>query len=132
MSIPADIKQAATAIWIGIAVEALGAAFATRLGYLPRIEMVSSLIIYALFCIIPYKIANGSNAARYFLLVLFCVNALILWSGAMAAELHKLSTPETVAGCVDFALTLFALIRLFQPSTNKWYSAKRQRDAGTA
>ena len=120
MEIPAGVKQAVVAIWATIIISALGTVVASRFGFTPTNEAILTLVFYALFCIIPYKISNGSNAARYTYLVLCGLSILFILSGA-----SQLSTPDLVAGLLQAPLAIFAIFRLLQTEANSWFTLKR-------
>ena len=119
MSIPVGVKQAVLAIWATLAISALGAVIATRLGYTSAGELSFTLVLYALFCIIPYKISNGSNPARYVYLVLCCLSVLLMLAGV--ADLSK---TDLVSSIIQLPLMVFALYKLFQQPSGNWFSAK--------
>ena len=121
MGIPSGVKQAVVAIWASIAICALGTAAATRLGYTSQGEMALALGLYGVFCIIPYKIGNGSNAARYVFLVLTALSLIFVLAGA-----PEISKPDAIAGWIQTPLTLFAVYRLLQREANEWFTGSRQ------
>ncbi|MDR1967598.1 MAG: hypothetical protein LBQ32_02750 [Burkholderiaceae bacterium] len=116
MSIPVGVKQAVWAIWGTLAISALGAVIATRLGQTSSGVFLFSLIVYALICIIPYKISNGSNSARYVYLIIFCISVLIMLSG-----IGKLSKPDLISSIIQFPLEIFAIYKLFQKEASSWF-----------
>jgi membrane associated rhomboid family serine protease len=115
------VKQAVVAIWATIAISALGAAVATRLGYTSQGELAFTLILYGLLCIMPYKIGNGSNPARYVFLILTALSIIFAVSGG-----PKISKPDAIAGLIQAPFTIFAAYRLLQRQANEWFTARRQ------
>ncbi|MGH8274173.1 MAG: hypothetical protein ACRD22_06495 [Terriglobia bacterium] len=120
MSIPVSVKQAVAAIWFTLAISALGTVIAARLGYTSKGEMAFELTLDALLCIIPYKISNGSNPARYFYIILCCLSVLIVLAGV-----PDMSKPDIISGIIQIPFIIFALYKLFQQPANEWFLAKR-------
>jgi hypothetical protein len=118
---PDGVKQAVAAIWATIAISALGTAVATRLGYTSQGEMAFTLVVYGLFCIVPYKISNGSNPARYVFLILTALSLIFVVAGG-----PEISKPDAIAGLIQAPLTFFAAYRLLQRQANEWFTARRQ------
>ena len=121
METPDGVKQAVVAIWATVVISALGTAVATRLGYTSQGEMAFTLVLYGLYCIIPYKISNGSNPARYVFFVL-CVLSLIF----VVAGGPEISKPDAIAGLIQAPLTIFAVYRLLQRQANEWFTRRSQ------
>lgn len=119
-SAPHGVKQAIIAIWATLALSALSALIAKVLGISSKSEFISAIVVYALICIVPYKISNRSNPARYVYAVITCVSFLFMAAGV--GDLNK----------VDFAVSvllipaeIFILYRLFQRDASEWFSMKQ-------
>lgn len=67
---PHGVGQAIAAIWISLAVSALSALAGKLMGLSTQGEFITSLMAYAILCIFPYKLGNGSNPTRYIYAVL--------------------------------------------------------------
>jgi hypothetical protein len=120
MEAPNGVKQAVMAIWATIAISAVGSAIAIRLGYTSQGDFAIDLIVYALICILPYKLANGSYAARYVYFVLNAVSVIFLIAGG-----HSLSKPDIISTVIQVPLTVFAIYQLVQPQANAWFTTRR-------
>ena len=70
METPSGIKQAVIAILATLAISTLLALYQKLTGNATRGQFIITIMMYAFFCILPYKISKGSNAARYVYLVL--------------------------------------------------------------
>jgi len=67
-------KKAVFGIWATIIFSAILAIIDKWSGYIGDGEFMFTLILYGIFSIIPYKISKGSDAAKYFYLVLFTIS----------------------------------------------------------
>ena len=119
MQTPSGIKQAVIAILATLAISTLLALYQKLTGNASSAAFIGSIIIYALFCIIPYKISNKSNAARYVYLVLDIV--MILSAFAIDYEKYKL---EFIVSLALIPIEVFILYRLFQKEASNWFLSK--------
>jgi hypothetical protein len=119
MQAPEGVKQAVAVIWATIAISALGSVIASRLGEISHGELSAMLLLYAIFCILPYKIGNRSNAARYFYLVINCLSVLVLLAGA-----PTISQVDLISGIIQLPLVVFALYRLFEAASSDWFTSR--------
>jgi len=121
MEVPTGVRHGVLAIWATIIISALGDVIAVRVGQSTQEEFVWSLFIYALFCIIPYKISNRSNPSRYVYLVLNSLAILLLLSGMPGVNsIDKIST------MLQLPLVCFAVVKLFNSGANAWFTAPAQ------
>ena len=116
MSSPKGVQLAVNAIWATIVMSAISGAIAARLGYISVGELAGSLFLYALICILPYKIGNRSNAARYVFVVLCGLSFMIMLAGVA-----KIDTPVLISTILQLPLTVFAIFQLFKPESNEWF-----------
>lgn len=114
---PIGIRQAVIAIWATLAIDALLALYEKLTGQATNGEFIFALILYSLLCILPYKISNKSNAARYMYLIITIASVLI-GLGGVGYEKMKL---EYVVSLFLIPVEIFILYRLFQKGTSDWF-----------
>ncbi len=119
MEIPLGIKQAIIAILGTLAISTLLALYELLIGASSGGEFIFAIIIYALLCILPYKISHQSNAARYVYLGISIVSMLSIF--AFEYEEYKL---ELIFSLVLIPVEIFILYRLFQKEASSWFLSK--------
>lgn len=75
--------------------------------------------MYAIFCIVPYKLANRSNATRYVYVVLTAISFLFMAGSSVA--LNKI---DFFVSALLIPAEVFIIYRLFQPEASAWYTSK--------
>jgi len=118
-SLPQGVKQAILAIWATLAISALSALIAKLSGLSSQGDFVSTVFVYAIFCIVPYKLANRSNATRYVYVVLIAISFLF-----MAAGVGALNKIDFAVSVLLIPAEVFIIYRLFQPEASAWYASK--------
>lgn len=121
MVTPMSVKQAVLAIWITLALSVLGTVIATILGYTPVGEMALGIVFCGAFGVLPYKIGQGSNPARYVYLALSVLSLLALVSGVV-----PLTKPDFISSIFQIPLMIFAMLKLFLPPGTDWFTRKKQ------
>ena len=118
-SAPQGVKQAIAAIWITLAISALSALIGKILGMSSEGDFIGAIFAYAIFCILPYKISNRSNAARYTYVVLMALSLLIAFAGIGALNKVDLAVSVLLAPVEGFII-----YRLFQAEASAWFTSK--------
>ena len=118
-SSPQGVRQAIITIWGTIAISVLSALIAKLAGLFSQGEFVFAVIVYAILCIVPYKLANRSNAARYVYLVIIAISYLFL-----AAGVGKVNKIDLFVSILLIPAEVFIFYRLFQPEASAWYTTK--------
>jgi hypothetical protein len=118
-SSPQGVKQAVLAIWATLALSALSALAAKLSGLSSQGDFVGTIVLYAILCIVPYKLANRSNATRYVYVVLTAVSFLF-----MAAGIGTLNKVDFAVSVLLIPAEVFIIFRLFQPEASAWYTSK--------
>lgn len=121
---PDSVRNAVIALWVTIALSAIAALIDRLAGQLTDGMFLFYLIIYALICIIPYKISNGSNAARYVFLVLFIFSILSWIGGSEEMDLPKWSM---IASYLITVVDLFIIYWLFTSQSNQWFKKQNNQ-----
>jgi len=116
MNSPKGVQLAVNAIWATIVMSAISGVVAARLGYISAGELIGSLVVYALLCILPYKIGSRSNAARYVFVVLCGLSLMFALAGVA-----KINTPDLISTILQLPLTIFAISQLFKAESNEWF-----------
>ena len=118
MQKPKGVNQAIIAIWATIILSVLASLISTWIGGITPGEFTFNLIVYGLICIIPYKIGNRSNAARYVYLILIVIG-ILLWLGGVTGDVPKL---DLILSVVLIPVEIFVLYRLFQREASEWFT----------
>ncbi|PRC90731.1 hypothetical protein [Solimicrobium silvestre] len=118
MKMPQGVKQAEIGIWATIAVSALVSLIDKLQGFISEGEFFFALILYSVFCIFPYKIARGSNPARYIFAVLTAFS--ILGTFAVIAQVSKLDLISTI---LLLPVQAFIFYRLFHHDATDWFGS---------
>jgi len=117
---PQSVFQAEIAIWGTLAISAICALINKLIGDIGIGEFATSIIMYGILCIVPYKIGRGSNAARYFYTIVFVASILFLLGG-MNEYVPKL---DVIMSFVLIPVEIFIIYRLFQSDSTSWFHRK--------
>ncbi|MBV1776423.1 hypothetical protein KSF73_11960 [Burkholderiaceae bacterium DAT-1] len=120
-SMPGGVKQAILAIWITIGLSAIGDLIAKLIGIASFGDLIGAIFFSALLCIIPYKLSNRSNAARYFYAVITVASLILLASGSV--PLNKI---DYFVSILFIPVEIFIIYRLFQAEANSWFTAAQE------
>jgi hypothetical protein len=119
MNKPNGVNQAVIGIWATIILSAVATLINKWIGDISMGEFVSTIIIYGVICIFPYKINKGSNAARYVYLVFFAISILFMLAG-MGSEVPKI---DLILSVLLIPVEIFIIFRLFQPEASEWFAS---------
>ena len=121
MDMPVSVRNGVIIIWATLGISSIVYLIDKWMGVISEGEFMGSLIFTALLCIIPYKICRGSNAARYFYLVLTIISVFIMVGGISIPKL------DWVVSIVLLPIEFFAIYCLFQKDSSLWFN-KGQSD----
>jgi hypothetical protein len=113
------VSQAIAAIWVTLAVDALLALFCKLTGVYSDGEFIGALLLYALICIIPYKLGNRSNAARYVYVILTAVCVLMV-----IPIIGSVKKPDLYVSLILLPVEAFIIYRLFQKEASAWFYSR--------
>ncbi|CAG0983663.1 hypothetical protein MTYP_01900 [Methylophilaceae bacterium] len=114
---PTNVKYAVIAVCISIGLAILGTLGDKLSGIIQDGEFVFNLIIYSLFFILPYKISNQSNSARYVWLALVIIGA-VMWIGLSDI---KMSALMEISAYVSTFFEVISIYLLFTSESNNWF-----------
>lgn len=120
METPSGVKQAVIAILATLAISTLLALYQTLTGKASNGELIFALILYSLLCIIPYKISNKSNAARYVYLVITIASVVLLIAGVN----YEKYILEYAISIILIPVEVFIIYRLFQREASNWFLSR--------
>ena len=120
METPSEVKQAVLAILATLAISTFLALYQKLTGSISSGQFIGTIIIYAFLCILPYKISNKSNPARYIYLLLTIVTLLIFF--AVDYKKHKI---EFFVSFILTPIEIFIIYRLFQKESSHWFVSKK-------
>lgn len=118
-AIPSGVNQAIIAIWATLGISALLALYNKVTGAYDNGQFLGELFIYALMCIIPYKLSNGSNATRYVYAVLTAFMILLMF--AFPSSLAETPKITLVVSAILTPVEVFIFYRLFQAEASAWF-----------
>lgn len=121
MDKPKKVSWAIWAIWGSLSVNAFFSLVCKLAGRVSEGQFVAELLLFALCCIIPYKLNNRSNAARYVYLILFVLSILMMLAGVGSEDGLRF-----VFNLLTLPLDGFAVYCLLQKESNNWFSLKRE------
>ena len=120
METPSEVKQAVLAILATLAISTFLALYQKLTGSISSGQFIGTIIIYAFLCILPYKISNKSNPARYVYLLLTIVTLLMFF--AVDYKKHKI---EFFVSFILTPIEIFIIYRLFQKESSHWFVSKK-------
>ena len=116
---PTSVKYAEIAIWATIGVSSLAEVINRNMGVISPSNFMGMLVIYALICIVPYKIGRRSNAARYVYAVITAMSILMLMTNGISAGISKL---DVILSYLLIPVEVFILYNLFRDESSSWFS----------
>jgi len=117
------IKRAVIVIWFTIVFSAFLLLLDKWNGDIGEGEFYFGLFFYGIFSIMPYKISQGSNAARYFFLILFVISIFLL----LGIGQGNMSNRTFIGSLIMIPMDLYAILNLFNYSSNKWFEKNKFR-----
>ncbi len=118
MEKPNGVSQAVIGIWVMIILSSVAALINKWAGDISMAEFSFTLILYGFYCMFPYKINNGSNAARYVYVVFFVINVFLMLAGIG----NIMSKLDFILFILLIPLEGFIIFRLFEPDASAWFS----------
>jgi hypothetical protein len=116
MNIPNNVKQAVIALWLSVLISAIIAVINKLMGVIEEDTFLFYLVIYAIFCIIPYKISKGSNPTRYILLVITIFSYLSFFGGI--SDMPKI---DLILSILLIPVYVYIFYKLFSKEANEWF-----------
>jgi len=132
MDKPKGVSQAIVVLWITIILSPICEVIKIRFGESTVLECSLALIVNAFICIIPYKLSEGSDAARQCFIALFFIYAfsiLIILSGIHSYPVNS-NRIDVALSVVVLPANFFILYRLLQPEASLWFSKQEQNIKG--
>ena len=121
MQPPNGVNQAITAIWITIVLGVILEFYEKFVGTMSSGALIISLAIYALLCIVPFKLAKKSNVTRYVYLIVDIL--LLLLSLPILTNAEKFPF-EFIVIALSIPIEIFIFYKLFQKEASIWFSSK--------
>lgn len=118
-----NITKTINLIWLSIGLSALLQLIKIWINSIQSGEFIFSIIFISLICILPYKISQGSNAARYVYSVFVAIGIIFLISGIN----DKLTRLDVLFSFITVPLDMYIVVRLFNSETSKWFSEKEMQ-----
>lgn len=93
---------------------------------MPTGDFALSIVIYAVSVIIPYKLAQRSNATRVVFAVLIALS-LLAWLGGLSQPLPRFSMIASIIQIPIFAISVYWLF--FASGASEWFNGVRNKTA---
>jgi hypothetical protein len=121
MNKPASLSRALFAIWATFGISAALAVVDRMLDNLTPEAFLGTLVLYMALTILPYKISQGRNWARYVYTILsvFAVAMLVAGESAGATKI------ELVWSWVTLPLDAWIVYLMFTHESNEWFAETR-------
>lgn len=128
MEKPENVVRGVHLIWASLAIWAVGSLVVKWLGGTSD-NFMAALAFGALCCIFPYKIGNGSNAARYVYAVLTVVSFLAMAGGAVPIEAKgaMARAAEISTNALTMLIEVASLFYLFKSESSAWFRYQRAK-----
>lgn len=116
---PAAVVWAIRLIWLSLAISMLMACGSLALGLIKLNELLMVALMTLLMAIIPYKIAQQSNLARYVFAGLFVFSILTIVAVADQVTVTYMDKLELL---INIPLNIYAIYFLFiKPEAMQWF-----------
>lgn len=121
MEMPFTVHRAIKLIWITLGISVVTALINQWTGSVDSEIFVFEILIYAVYCIIPYKLAQGSNAARYTLFVLTALGIVFV----LGMGFEGMAKLDIIVSIVLMPVELYIIHQLLQPQSNSFFAKKK-------
>lgn len=118
MNKPASLSRALFAIWATFGLSAALAVVDRLLGNLTPVAFLGTLVLYMALTVIPYKLSQGRNWARYAYVVLNVFATAMLVAGETAGATRI----ELVLSWVFLPVEAWICYGLFTRESNQWFA----------
>lgn len=115
--IEANIQKTINLVWLSIGLTCLSQLLNIWAKLISPGAFTASILIMGLCCIIPYKLSQRSNAARYVYAVLVGIGILFILSGIDNSQ----TKIDIVFSIITFPLDIYILIKLFSDEASDWF-----------
>lgn len=117
MQKPTPVKHAEWALWVSLTISLILVIFERQQGLIDSDYFFASLVVYALCAILPYKIGQGRNWARYTFVVLSALSCATV----LAGETADTPRPEVILAYIYIPVDITIGILLFRPESSAWF-----------
>lgn len=118
MNRPQSVINATVAIVVSYFIGILAALSDKLAGSISAGDFMFMAFVYGVFCILPYKIYNRSNAARVFYFVVIVLSIL----ASIGGGLEGVSPVHKISAFVTAPIDLLAAYWLLTGESNAWYA----------
>ncbi|WP_026470399.1 hypothetical protein [Alkanindiges illinoisensis] len=115
---PRSVDIAIKVLWASLVINALLSLLGKVIGVDSLGSFIGALIVTGLYCIIPYKLANRSNAARYVYLILTIISVLIMIA---AGNEIPMSNIDKLNVYITLPMNIYTLYLLFFNDEAKYW-----------
>lgn len=120
IDIKENIQKTINFVWLSIGLSALSQLLNIWAKLISPGAFAASILVMGIFCIIPYKLSQRSNAARYVYAVLVGMGILFILSGIDDSQ----TKIDIAFSLITFPLDIYILIKLFSDEASEWFNGK--------
>lgn len=122
---PQSVRQSEIIIYACTVASALVGLIDRWLSLIGPGEFAVQLVLYGLLCIVPYKIGQGSNSARYVFAIGVVITTLLMVGGGV-----KIPRLDFILSVVMIPVEIYVIWILFQPAASRWFTGEGDDDSG--
>lgn len=121
---PKTVNIAIKLIWISLAISILLSIGQRFLGDITLNDLITALLVNALMCLIPYKLAQRSTVSRLVFTALFVLSILFLLA---AGNEIKVTLLDKVDLLINIPLNIYSIYLLFfNEAAQQWFNAENK------
>ncbi len=120
MHTPKEVRQAIIAIWLTIFISAVIELANYWTGNISINDFVSLALFLCILGLFPYKIAKGSNRARW----IYCTLAVLSVTLSLEGVFESRTTIDLLGTVLIIPIDIFTVIRLFQADASNWFETR--------
>ncbi|MDN7134574.1 hypothetical protein [Pseudidiomarina terrestris] len=120
MHTPKEVRQAIIAIWLTIFISAVIELANYWTGNISVNDFVTLALFFCILGLFPYKIAKGSNRARW----VYCTLAVLSVTLSLGGVFESTTTIDWIGTVVIIPLDIFTVIKLFQADASNWFESR--------
>lgn len=120
---PKTVNIAIKLIWISLIISMLLSIAQWFLGDISLNDLITALVVNALMCLIPYKLARKSNISRFVFTALFVLSILFILAAGSEIQVTLLDKVDLL---INIPLNIYSIYLLFfNEAAQQWFEEKR-------
>lgn len=121
---PKTVNIAIKLIWISLIISMLLSIAQRFLGDISLNDLITALVVNALMCLIPYKLARQSNISRFVFTALFILSILFILAAGNEIEVTLLDKVDLL---INIPLNIYSIyLVFFNEAAQQWFNAENK------